>query len=235
MASGSMIFLTCVYAILAFVLYHKVFVVAYLGGAANGILKEILICGLIGLILATLTLTFWVITSIILAVVGLVCMLNCETRGQKNLVAVLTIGLVCLTAISGISLEKEVEKNKLEEEAVMTSVREELGGTEEETLDEMITDVRMGIVQDEEGNITLGEVFDVYFSNGEWKANRNKGTVIFTGEMEIEGDMQPVKIVFKLNKKTSQYSCAKFEVAGHEMDKKQRDDFMKNTLNIYFE
>lgn len=55
------VILGIVYAIICWIIYHKLFYVVYFD-LGNGCLKEIIICGFTGLVLAALTIVFWYIS-----------------------------------------------------------------------------------------------------------------------------------------------------------------------------
>lgn len=67
--------LMVVYAILGFILYHKLFIVWYTD-LAGGLGREIVGCLFFAFVMSVLTLHFWKVIAIILAVIGIVAFLN---------------------------------------------------------------------------------------------------------------------------------------------------------------
>lgn len=67
--------LMVVYAILGFILYHKLFIVWYTD-LAGGLGREILGCLFFAFVMSVLTFHFWKVVAIILAVIGIIAFLN---------------------------------------------------------------------------------------------------------------------------------------------------------------
>lgn len=95
------IFLWLVLTILSFAIYHKVFRVYYLGGVGKGLLKEVVVCGVAGLVLTILAAKFWIVTDIILIVLGLVAIKKCKSTSAKSLVIVGILIAVVAVAVIG--------------------------------------------------------------------------------------------------------------------------------------
>lgn len=94
------IFLWLVLTILCFLVYHKVFRVYYVGGVGKGLLKEVVVCGVGGLILTILSVKFWIVTDIILIILGLVAIKKCKSTSTKGLVIVgILIAMIAVTVI----------------------------------------------------------------------------------------------------------------------------------------
>ena len=60
------------YVIAILVMYHKVFDVVYFD-LGRGLMKELVIAAFGGMILAAITVKFWVLSAIIIIITGLVC------------------------------------------------------------------------------------------------------------------------------------------------------------------
>lgn len=114
-----MIGLWVVYAILGWLLFHKVFTVYYTS-ASYGIIKEIVGAAFFGFIMTFLTLKFWLISAIIILIIGLVLLARAKTTEGRIGVAVAFVILAAVIVIVG----RDVESTMSESESAQTSFAE---------------------------------------------------------------------------------------------------------------
>ena len=100
------------YVIAILVMYHKVFVVVYFD-LGRGLMKELVIAAFGGMILAAITVKFWVLSAIIIIITGLVCRGKFDDPAAKN--TVLVIAVIIAIVISSLGIK--VNKNQKQQDA----------------------------------------------------------------------------------------------------------------------
>ena len=100
------------YVIAILVMYHKVFDVVYFD-LGRGLMKELVIAAFGGMILAAITVKFWVLSAIIIIITGLVCRGKFDDPAAKN--TVLVIAIIIAIVISSLGIK--VNKNQKQQDA----------------------------------------------------------------------------------------------------------------------
>lgn len=100
------------YVIAILVMYHKVFDVVYFD-LGRGLMKELVIAVFGGMILAAITVKFWVLSAIIIIITGLVCRGKFDDPAAKN--TVLVIAIIIAIVISSLGIK--VNKNQKQQDA----------------------------------------------------------------------------------------------------------------------
>ncbi len=100
------------YVIAILVMYHKVFDVVYFD-LGRGLMKELVIAAFGGMILAAITVKFWVLSAIIIIITGLVCRGKFDDPAAKN--TVLVIAVIIAIVISSLGIK--VNKNQKQQDA----------------------------------------------------------------------------------------------------------------------
>lgn len=100
------------YVIAILVMYHKVFDVVYFD-LGRGLMKELVIAAFGGMILAAITVKFWVLSAIIIIITGLVCRGKFDDPAAKN--TVLVIDIIIAIVISSLGIK--VNKNQKQQDA----------------------------------------------------------------------------------------------------------------------
>lgn len=100
------------YVIAILVMYHKVFDVVYFD-LGRGLMKELVIAAFGGMILAAITVKFWVLSAIIIIITGLVCRGKFDDSAAKN--TVLVIAVIIAIVISSLGIK--VNKNQKQQDA----------------------------------------------------------------------------------------------------------------------
>lgn len=114
--TGVMVVLFIGYTIAVWVVYHKIFDVVYFDLKA-GLGKELFGSIVGGLILSTLTLTFWWVVDIIIAIIAIIFAVKLKKPEVKITAVVLAIVIAVLISATGISFnKKQAEKQENEDE-----------------------------------------------------------------------------------------------------------------------
>lgn len=100
------------YVIAILVMYHKVFDVVYFD-LGRGLMKELVVAAFGGMILAAITVKFWVLSAIIIIITGLVCRGKFDDPAAKN--TVLVIAIIIAIVISSLGIK--VNKNQKQQDA----------------------------------------------------------------------------------------------------------------------
>ena len=109
------------------VLYHKMFSVAYFD-LGMGIVRELIVVGLLGALLTGCALCFWWITAIIFIIAGLIGMASCKNPNAKVGVISIAVIMAILISIMGISVKVTQKKdNNTNSQSEVTRNVENLG------------------------------------------------------------------------------------------------------------
>lgn len=100
------------YVIAILVVYHKFFDVVYFDFFRGG-MKELIFAAFGGMILAAITVKFWVLSAIIIIIIGLVCRGKFDDPAAKN--TVLVIAVIIAIVISSLGIK--VNKNQKQQDA----------------------------------------------------------------------------------------------------------------------
>lgn len=109
--STVIIIMTLVYAVIAWVLYHKIFDVVYFD-VKQGCMGEIIGSVVFGAILAGITLYFWKISVVIVILACIIAVLCCKTAEGKVLIVVAGIILIIVIVVMGIKFKKSSDENQ---------------------------------------------------------------------------------------------------------------------------
>ena len=109
--STAIIIMGLVYAIIALVIYHKIFDIVYFD-LKEGCLGEIIGSLVFGFLLAGLTMYFWKISVVIVIVVCIIGILCCNTAESKALIVVVGIILIIIIVIMGINFKKSMKEKQ---------------------------------------------------------------------------------------------------------------------------
>lgn len=109
--STAIIIMGLVYAIIAWVLYHKIFEVVYFD-LKEGCMGEIIGSLVFGYLLAGLTMYFWKISVVIVMVACIIAILCCNTAESKALIVVAGIILIIIIVIMGINFKKSMKEKQ---------------------------------------------------------------------------------------------------------------------------
>ena len=105
------IILTLIFAVALWVMYHKIFDVVYFN-LSKGIFKEIIVSLVAGLFLTGLTLMYWWITDILIALIAIAGVFACKRSEQKILVIVGAVILGIVVMITGIAFNNQQKKEQ---------------------------------------------------------------------------------------------------------------------------
>lgn len=108
------IFLWLILTILCFLVYHKVFRVYYVGGVGKVLLKEVVVCGVGGLILTILTVKFWIVTDVILLSLGLISIGKSKNATSRGMIIVGMLIAVVAVTIIGQRYNEMLDKRLIE-------------------------------------------------------------------------------------------------------------------------
>lgn len=97
--------LLIVFTIVAWVTYHKIFDIVYFD-LSKGLGKEFIGSLLAGCVLTALTVTYWWIADIIIAIIALCWIVSKGSTAKKVAVALIAVILAVFVSVTGISYKK---------------------------------------------------------------------------------------------------------------------------------
>lgn len=106
MTSGAHMIVLIGWMIALLVLYHKIFEVYYFD-LGHGLLKELGVSFILGLIMTTITFYLWWLTAIIIIIVGWAI----KKKVSNNVPLIIAIGLAIVVAVLGISFRNDVSSD----------------------------------------------------------------------------------------------------------------------------
>lgn len=110
--SGVVTVLWIVYSIGVWIIYHKMFTVYYFN-LSQGVMKELFLSALLGLLLTGLTLSLWWLAAIILLLVGLGVSGKAQTPSGKHAVIVVFAIAAIIISIVGISFKSQSDRTEV--------------------------------------------------------------------------------------------------------------------------
>ena len=108
-----------VWTIVLLVYYHKIFTVYYFN-LGNGLIKELVVAGLLGFVMAAFTLYYWWITAIIVLLVGFVNM----TKTNNKIHMIASVIIVIIVAIAGIDIRMQADKENNHDQSAVSALEE---------------------------------------------------------------------------------------------------------------
>lgn len=99
------------FAIVAWVTYHKIFDIVYFD-LSKGLGKELIGSLVAGLVLTCLTLMYWWITDIIIAIIALFWIASKGSTAKKVAVALIAVILAVFVSVTAISLKKSLAEEQ---------------------------------------------------------------------------------------------------------------------------
>lgn len=112
MTNATMLILCLVYSILAFIIYHKIFTVTYIGKGALS--HEIFGCFVVGFLLTGFTLYFWKITLIIIILVSLAGISKYKDPTIRAFIGIVSVLIAVMIVVAGNKLKADVETEEKE-------------------------------------------------------------------------------------------------------------------------
>lgn len=106
-----LIIMIIIYAIVAFIIYHKIFSVIYFD-TFKGLLGEFLGCGIFGLIMALLTVHYWKIVCIGLIIAGVLLILAADSGTKKVIIFIIVAILVIFLFRAGRKADSATKANE---------------------------------------------------------------------------------------------------------------------------
>lgn len=146
-----------IWIVVLLIFYHKIFTVHYFN-LGSGLLKELIIAAILGLIMASLSLKYWWLTAIIIIIFGL----GMAKKTSNNLVLIGCIILVVVIAITGIRFKKTMNE---EEEAESQNIDNLSDTYLDDEISKKIDNSNEKDIEDAEYYDSLDDMMDQTFEN----------------------------------------------------------------------
>lgn len=152
--------LVLIYFILGLVAYHAIFDIWYFN-FKKAIINEIIGAFIFAALMTGITLKFWLISVVVLLIVGGCLSAKCSTKQTKTLVMIVTLICIVLVAVQGRNFNKTLKDNNTDSQSAEEDYEED--DDEDEATIESDEEEEKSESEDEDEDVNESEVEETEF------------------------------------------------------------------------